>query len=125
MNQEHGTTVILTTHDMQDVEALTQRVMLIGKGKILLDGDLEELKKHSTAHKRLTVEYSGLAPELEENMTLVHRKEGQLEILIDPSVLPVSKAIAILAAQTELTDVSVSGVSAEEMVAQLYKEYNI
>lgn len=125
MNQEHGTTVILTTHDMQDVEALTQRVMLIGKGKILLDGNLDELKKHSTAHKRLTVEYSGQVPELEENMTLVHRKEGQLEILIDPAVLPVSKAIAVLAAQTELTDFSVSGVSAEEMVAQLYKEYNI
>lgn len=38
MNKRHGTTVILTTHDMQDVEALAQRVLLIGKGRILLDG---------------------------------------------------------------------------------------
>lgn len=44
-NAEHKTTVILTTHDMQDVEALTDRILLIGKGKILLDGNYEELKK--------------------------------------------------------------------------------
>ena len=45
INTEKGTTVILTTHDMQDIEALTHRVMLIGNGQILLDGSLEELKK--------------------------------------------------------------------------------
>ncbi|MCL2107073.1 MAG: ATP-binding cassette domain-containing protein [Oscillospiraceae bacterium] len=44
-NAEHGTTVILTTHDMQDIEALTERILLIGKGRILLDGSLDELKK--------------------------------------------------------------------------------
>lgn len=44
LNEEHGTTVILTTHDMQDIEAITNRVILIGKGKKLLDGTLEELR---------------------------------------------------------------------------------
>ena len=45
MNQRHGTTVILTTHDMQDVEALAQRVLLIGKGRILLDGTLDDIRR--------------------------------------------------------------------------------
>lgn len=44
-NKTHGTTVILTTHDMQDIEALSNRIILIGKGKILLDGTLEDIKK--------------------------------------------------------------------------------
>lgn len=44
-NETHGTTVILTTHDMQDIEALTKRILLIGKGEILLDGTLEDIKK--------------------------------------------------------------------------------
>lgn len=44
-NELHKTTVILTTHDMQDIEALSKRIILIGKGSILLDGTLEDIKK--------------------------------------------------------------------------------
>ena len=44
-NQVHGTTIILTTHDMQDIEALTRRIILIGKGQILMDGTLEDIKQ--------------------------------------------------------------------------------
>ena len=47
MNQEHKTTVILTTHDMQDIEAIAERVILIGKGQILLDGTLNELRREA------------------------------------------------------------------------------
>ena len=50
MNREKGTTVILTTHDMQDIEALTERIILIGKGRVLLDGKLETLKNTYAAH---------------------------------------------------------------------------
>lgn len=46
-NASHGTTVILTTHDMQDIEALAGRIILIGRGKILMDGSLETIKKGS------------------------------------------------------------------------------
>lgn len=44
-NEQHKTTVILTTHDMQDIEALTSRIILIGKGSVLMDGTLEDIKK--------------------------------------------------------------------------------
>ena len=44
-NEKHGTTVILTTHDMQDIEALTRRIILIGKGRILMDGTLEDIRR--------------------------------------------------------------------------------
>ncbi len=47
-NQAHGTTVILTTHDMQDIEALAGRIILIGKGKILMDGTLADIQKGSS-----------------------------------------------------------------------------
>ena len=43
-NKVHKTTVILTTHDMQDIEALTERIILIGKGHILLDGTVEDIR---------------------------------------------------------------------------------
>ena len=44
-NRDHGTTVILTTHDMQDIEALASRIILIGKGQILMDGGLEDIRR--------------------------------------------------------------------------------
>lgn len=70
LNRERGTTVILTTHDMQDIEALTQRILLIGRGKILLDGSLSELKRSFSQRKTLVVEYGGPAPELAAGMAL-------------------------------------------------------
>ena len=45
-NKKHKTTVLLTTHDMQDIDALADRVLLIGRGRLLLDGTLEDLKSH-------------------------------------------------------------------------------
>lgn len=47
LNETHQTTVILTTHDMQDIEAITKRIILIGKGKILLDGTPDDLKNEN------------------------------------------------------------------------------
>ncbi|MGI6577362.1 MAG: ABC transporter ATP-binding protein [Eubacteriales bacterium] len=58
INKERKTTVILTTHDMQDIEALTERILLIGKGRILLDGSLSELKNRNSEYRTITLEYS-------------------------------------------------------------------
>jgi ABC-2 type transport system ATP-binding protein len=125
LNTERGTTVILTTHDMQDIEALTERILFIGKGRILLDGSLSELKKRTSGQKTLVIEYNGNKPELHDEMTLSEAKDGRIVITLDPSVLPVSEAITYLAGQIEIVDVSVSGISSEELVAALYKEYRI
>ncbi len=125
LNEERNTTVILTTHDMQDVEALAKRVILIGKGRILLDGGLEDIKQRVNKRRTLTVKYAGSAPKAFYGIDIVECGEGRAVISLDPEKLSVSEAIAKLASQTELTDVSVSGISCEEMVLKLYEEYNI
>lgn len=125
LNRECGTTVILTTHDMQDIEALAERIILIGRGRILLDGSLSELKKRSSALKTMTVEYSGEVPSLSSGMSVVDSREGRLVLELDPATCSPSRAITHLSEQVELLDVSISGVSTEEMVAKLYQEYKI
>lgn len=125
LNAQRGTTVILTTHDMQDIEALTERILLIGKGRILLDGSLEELKKRSSQKKTIIFEYTGAAPTLGEGMTAVEERPGRLVMDLEPGVASVSGTIAHISAQVEVIDISVSGISAEEMVAGLYREYHI
>jgi ABC-2 type transport system ATP-binding protein len=110
---------------MQDIEALTERILLIGKGRILLDGSLEELKKRSSQKKTIIFEYTGAAPTLGEGITAVEERPGRLVMDLEPGVASVSGTIAHIAAQVEVIDISVSGISAEEMVAGLYREYHI
>jgi ABC-2 type transport system ATP-binding protein len=125
INAEQGATVILTTHDMQDIEALTERIILIGKGQILLDGSLMEFKKHSSSQKNITVDYLGDRPNLLNGMTIVEQKEGRLVIGLDPRVLPASSAIAHISSQVDVLDITVAGEGIEAMVARLYREYRI
>lgn len=125
INTEKGTTVILTTHDMQDIEALTHRVMLIGNGQILLDGSLEELKKRVSDKKEIIIKHSGKTPTLCEGMNYLEQKDDKLKISLDHKMISVSEGIAYLSRETELIDLEVSDISAEEMVARLYKEYQI
>lgn len=124
-NAEQGTTVILTTHDMQDIEALASRILLIGRGRILLDGTLAELQQRFSGQKTIVFDYNGPLPRLCEGIKILSQSEGRLVLAADPALCTVARAIAHISAQTEVRDISVSGAQAEEMVARLYKEYNI
>lgn len=125
LNKKHGTTVILTTHDMQDIETLTRRIILIGRGRILLDGSLEDIKKQAYGNKRMTVEYRGDDIVLCDGMTVHSSSKNIITFDIDVNRLPVSDAVSFISNQVEIKDISVEGVSIDELVAQLYKKYRI
>jgi ABC-2 type transport system ATP-binding protein len=102
INKERGVTVILTTHDMNDIEALAQRILLIGKGSLLYDGNLDTLR-------------SRFAP------TLSHT-DGQPRSSINPT------SNTQPANDIQLTDINQqanSTMSIEDIIVQLYKEYQI
>lgn len=125
INREQKTTVILTTHDMQDIEALTERIILIGKGRILLDGSLSELKKRNPKRKTLIVDYKKGDMQPVNGMKLLKNMEGHAEISIDTDILSVSDAIAHISRSMDISDISVEGETAEEIVVSLYKEFSI
>lgn len=124
-NRERKTTVILTTHDMQDIEALTERILLIGRGQILLDGSLSQLKQRNSRTKKLNISYSSGAFQLPDGVRLVADFGGHAEFIVDTEVIGVSGAIRNLTQNAEITDLSVEGASAEEMVVSLYQEFAI
>ena len=125
INREKKTTVILTTHDMQDIEALTERILLIGRGRILLDGSLEELKRRNSTQKVLTVDYLGSKLPVAENMTLLKDLDGHAQVTIDTQVLSVSEAIRQISSMVEVKDLSVAGQTVDELVVSLYEEFRI
>ena len=126
LNREKKTTVILTTHDMQDIEALTERIILIGKGKILLDGPLNDLKAAGTDHKTLTIAFKGAFPDtLPEGVTCTEQLSERAVLSVDTTVIPVSEVIARLSGEMNIDDLSVSGMGIEELVVNLYRQYRI
>ena len=125
INRDYGTTVILTTHDMQDIEALTERILLIGKGRILLDGSLAQLKSRHSTHKTLTVDYAGGTLGQLEGITVLEDLNGHARLSIDTGELSVSQAISQISALVDLRDLSVTGETIDETVVSLYKEFAI
>ena len=130
LNRTRGTTILLTTHDMQDIEALTRRIILIGKGRILLDGPLEDLKE--TLSPVRTVIASGRekagALSLPEGVSLLSRQgEGNVRLTLsaDTRLSPAPALIESLSRQMELSDLSVEQASMDEVVLSLYKQYKI
>lgn len=141
LNRERGTTVILTTHDMQDVEALAKRIILIGKGRILLDGSLSDLRHRFEGKRRLTAEFSGELSfsgrdcetsgsgifVIPEGAALVdiQASSGSSRAVFELDSCPVSRLVAALSEKVELTDMSVDGTSIDEIVLNMYREYGI
>ena len=125
LNREKHTTVILTTHDMQDIEALTDRILLIGKGRILLDGTLDQLKQRSARHKTIIVDYVGEKLPVPTGVTVLKDLNGHAQLTLDTDALSASDVIAQIAARVEVKDISVSGEAIDQTVVSLYKEFSI
>lgn len=124
INKEKNTTIILTTHDTGDIEALTKRVILIGKGKLLLDGSLNSLTKKYTK-KILNVKYKGRIIELIPGMKILEKDKDQVKIEVDESKIKLADAIIYISNNIEVLDLEVKNTPIDDVVANLYKEYHI
>lgn len=125
-NRERKLTVILTTHDMNDIEALADRIILIGKGHLLYDGNLSDLRGQFGSEKTMTVDYRGSKPLVPIPGTTVQLSTSERIILtIDTKTLMISDVIAALSKQVELIDVAIEAMPIEDIIVQLYKEYRI
>ncbi|WP_420490118.1 ABC transporter ATP-binding protein [Neobacillus drentensis] len=126
INKEKGVTVILTTHDMNDIEALADRVILIGKGSLLYDGQLEELRKQFGAQKTITADFRKYASPIRiPHATVLSQSPERVVLCIDTEQANTSEIITQLSNQLELIDVTIESQPIEEIILQLYKEYQI
>lgn len=124
INRERGVTVILTTHDMQDIEALAQRILLIGKGRLLLDGTLEQLRQQY-GRGSVTVSYSGGEADSLSGLEITEQEPGRLTVATDGTREDTARVIAQLTGTLTITDISVKGPDPEELVVSLYREYQV
>jgi ABC-2 type transport system ATP-binding protein len=121
LNRERGVTVLLTTHDMHDIEALAERVIVIGRGRVLADSRFQALRDTVLRERRLTLEFSGPAPAFERpGVAVVSRSGGTLVLSFDPSRVTAPELIAAASGEQAVLDVHIERPAIEEVIARFY-----
>jgi ABC-2 type transport system ATP-binding protein len=121
-NQEHGTTVILTTHDFDDIEAVCERVLVVARGKVLLDGSLDDMRASISRDRRLVVDLvDPAAPLAELPATLVERQGSRVTWSFDPTRISPADLIQRVVGSHAVRDLFVEHPPIEELVAELYR----
>ncbi len=124
LQKERGVTVILTTHDMADIEALTDRIVLIGKGQILFDGSLRAVRsRHDTTREiEAAFEHRGELPAI-PGAELIFFESGRARWQASAADAPA--VMTRISDRLSPSDISVQGASVEQLIARLYGEYKL
>ena len=120
-NRDRGVTIILTTHDMDDIEALCERVIVIDEGRIRSDGTLEALRQSITPERRLIVDLMEQDVSIADPFATVTCREGhRVHLSFDPEITPTAELIARIASRYPVRDLFVESPPIEEIVALMY-----
>lgn len=117
-----GTTILLTTHDMEDMLALCTRVMVLGHGRLLYDGQLDALlKRYDTVHT-LRVAYES-APDPDRLAGLEVTRDGETYIVTyEPAQLPTSDVLPRVLAAGRVREMTLKEQNVDELIARMYQE---
>jgi ABC-2 type transport system ATP-binding protein len=118
INREDGVTVMLTTHDLGDIERLCNRLLVIDHGRLIWDGGIPELKERYGGDRLLVVDLEAPAPPLEVDGATVERIEGARQWLRFRG--SASELTARVAAAARLVDLQIAEPDIEEIVRRIY-----
>jgi ABC-2 type transport system ATP-binding protein len=121
LNQQRNVTIILTTHDMDDIEALCRRVLVISDGRILTDGSLADLRRSVTAERGLTVDLADGIESIDDADARMIRRDGRRVCLaFDPQRVAPPDLIRRIAANYPVKDLFVENPPIESIIARIY-----
>ncbi|MFB6809890.1 ATP-binding cassette domain-containing protein [Streptomyces sp. NPDC056387] len=120
LNEELGTTVLLTTHDLQDIEQLCERVMVIDHGRLVYDGALAGLHSMGKSERTLVVDLERELPEISVPGARVVKVDGPRQWLAFPAGTSAAPLVAEVAARYPLLDLSVREPDIEDVIARMY-----
>ncbi len=120
LNAERGTTLLLTTHDLQDIEALCDRVLVIDHGTSVYDGSLAGLHAQGGSTRTLVVDLVDEAPPIVVPGAEVRRVEGPRQWLSFPTDASAAPIVAAVASAYDVADLSIQEPDIEDVIRDLY-----
>ncbi|HZU15992.1 MAG TPA: ATP-binding cassette domain-containing protein [Candidatus Dormibacteraeota bacterium] len=121
LNQEQGTTIFLTSHDVADIEHVAQRAIVINHGVVIYDDDVSAMRRSLLATKlvELTLagptDFAGMA-----GVAVAEHTATTLRLVVDTAVRPVREVLDALLLDLDVTDVTVTDPPLEEVIAEIY-----
>ena len=128
LNKEKNTTVILTTHDMGDVDALCRRIVIIDKGKMLYDNDISHLKGFFGSYRTLKIRVDG---DLKKESEVIAKEfpalkvgadEEWISVLVDEEKISVMDVLTKLQKERRIRDMQLEEISTEDVIKKIYEE---
>ena len=122
MNKEYKTTIVLTSHDVSDIEKLCKRVIIINKGKLVLDDSMENLKYHYLNKKIIDAKMKEkIDLDDKDGITIIKDKDYNLKLEVDLKKRKISDAIKMLNPEN-IIDINISNVPLEQIISEIYKK---
>lgn len=124
VNREDGVTIIVTSHDMDDLEEMARRILMISSGRLAYDGDFAGLRALTGSPSHISVTVEPDAPPPDAPGTLVSVRGGVYEYELDTSKLPVSELLARLSASPGIKDIEIKKAPIEQVIAELFGKWS-
>jgi ABC-2 type transport system ATP-binding protein len=123
INRERGTTFVLTTHDLADVERLCRRIVLIDRGTLIFDGEVETLRDQYGTHRTLVVELSEAATSIEMADTEAELSSPTTaRFRFDRRTTSAEQLIRNVADTYRVSDISIEEPELESIIRRIYRE---
>jgi ABC-2 type transport system ATP-binding protein len=123
LNRERRMTVMITSHDMPDLEQLRARIVLLNEGAIAFDGSFEDLRHRMGDRRRVVVETDSAAAPALPGATHLASEGTRHEYAFDAAATPIPRLLAAAAARTHLLDVETHRAPIEDVIADLYRDW--
>ena len=125
INKQNKVTIILTTHDMADIEALAKRIILIGKGQILYDGSLTKLKKKYDYLRKIRVITKDKIKIKEDYVVGQKNIDDGIEFVIDIRKIEINEFIKLISSKLSIIDIDIDSGNIDELIVKLYEDFKI
>lgn len=123
INAERQVTVVLTTHDLDDVEKLCKRVILIDGARLRFDGELATLRRLLSTERLLTVDYGEVYPDISiRNVSITYQEGTRVQYRFSPEEISTADLISAILQKFKIVDISVQEPEIEELIKTVYED---
>ncbi len=122
LNEKHGTTIFLTSHDVGDVEALCNRIIVINEGTVIIDSSMKDIKEKYLCKKNVTMYYDTDLNDVELKYNFTLRECSKIVVPVDTSKEKIGDIISYFTSIGNVTDIQIESTPLEEVIKEIYEK---